>query len=72
VGNTLAYADIEINGDLRLCGLKLVVGGGGRFVVYAANSRGMKTATFSRKLTEEITRAVSAAWEEMNGTRTAA
>lgn len=59
-GRAIAHFDVELTPDLRLCGLRLVESNG-RFLTYAANNHGRPTATFSRHLATELSRAASAA-----------
>ncbi|ADH89263.1 conserved hypothetical protein [Ancylobacter novellus DSM 506] len=62
-GRAIAHFDVELTPDLRLCGLRLVESNG-RYLTYAANSHGRPTATFSRHLATELSRAASAALRE--------
>lgn len=62
-GRAIAHFDVEMSPDLRLCGLRLVESNG-RFLTYAANNHGRPTATFSRDLANELSRAASAALRE--------
>ena len=62
-GRAIAHFDVEITPDLRLMGLRLVETNG-RYLTYAPNSHGRPTATFSRHLANDLSRAASAALRE--------
>src|SRR5690606_16321030 len=63
-GRAVAHYDAQVSPDLRLCGLRLVRTPDGRFLTYAANNHGKPTATFSRELANDLSRAASAALSE--------
>ncbi|RWE49275.1 MAG: hypothetical protein EOS79_07610 [Mesorhizobium sp.] len=67
VGRTVAHFDVQLTPDCRLYGLRLVEAGGGRHLTYAPNSHGIRVATFTRELADQISRAASAAWSEHIG-----
>lgn len=72
VGRTVAYFDLQLTDDIRLYGFKLVVGNGSQYVSHAANIHGVKAATFSRELQQQITSAAAQAWRKLNDQRNAA
>lgn len=72
VGRTVAHFDLQLTDDVRLFGFKLVLGDGGQYIVHAANIHGVKAATFTRELHQQITRAAAQAWKEYNDERNAA
>ncbi|UPK40104.1 hypothetical protein IVB18_24470 [Bradyrhizobium sp. 186] len=66
VGRTVAHFDLQLTDDCRIFGFKLVTGSGGQYVVHAANIHGVKAATFTRELHQQITRAAAQAWSKIN------
>ncbi|MGB3044972.1 MAG: hypothetical protein WBB98_17500 [Xanthobacteraceae bacterium] len=66
VGRTVAHFDLQLSDDCRIFGFKLVRGGGGQYVVHAANIHGVKAATFTRELHQKIVRAAAQAWGKLN------
>jgi hypothetical protein len=66
VGRTVAHFDLQLTDDCRVFGFKLVLGGGGQFIVHAANIHGIKAVTFSREFHQQITRAAAQAWSKIN------
>ncbi|MBB6224549.1 hypothetical protein GGE66_005564 [Rhizobium leguminosarum] len=52
---TIAEFDLELSDTVRLLGLRLLETPDGRRIVYAAQAGSRRTATFDRRLAEQIT-----------------
>lgn len=63
-GRTVALFDIALTNELRLYDVRLIQTEDGRYLSYAPNSHGRRTATFAPSLANEISRAASAALRE--------
>ena len=60
----LATFDLELSGQIRLYGLRLLEAPGGKRIVYAAQSGSRRTATFDPLLAERITILASTTYDE--------
>ncbi|RWO53699.1 hypothetical protein [Mesorhizobium sp.] len=65
LGGVIARFDIALSDELRLFGLRLTERAAGGHAVYAANTMGRRSATFSPNLVEQISRAALAALKEL-------
>jgi hypothetical protein len=61
---TLAEFDIELNGEIRIYGARLLEGADGRRIVYGPSSGQRRVVTFAVPLAEQITTAASKSYGE--------
>ncbi len=67
----LARFDIELTPDCRIYGLRLVKASGtNRLLTHAPSNGGIRLATFSQALADQITAAASAGYDVQIGRRT--
>lgn len=59
----VATVDVELNEDVRLCGLRLLRMPDGKHFIYAPQAGQRRTATFSKPMAEKLTGLALAAYE---------
>lgn len=63
----IGFVDVEINGELRMYGLRIVRQPDGRHLVYSPQAGHRRTATFGKPLAEQITALALEALEAAHG-----